>query len=176
MNQEVKIMPPQKTWFFEGADGKPFPVNEKEADSLLNCNSRWRRQDLKMIGMSDGTTYHEYVKSGQSRILEMEKSVKEKQEMINRFIKTEDRLVFEEVADDDDERLVKVRQKIKALQDEFEPLKSEYDDLRSNIIKKAEEAELEKARGNIVAPKRFNVITRGDKVSGVEGTINAMTQ
>lgn len=169
-------MPPQNTWFFEGADGKPFPVNEKEADSLLNSTSKWRRQDLRMVGMSDGTTYHEYIRKSQGRILELEKAVKEKQDMINRFIKTEDKLVFEEVADDDDERLVRVRKKIKELQKEFEPMKKEYDDLRSNIIKKAEEAELEKARGNMVTPRRFNVIKRGDKALEADTINNLMTQ
>lgn len=56
-----KLEPPQKTWFFQRPTGEIFGVHAIEAWNLLQKTSLYQR-DLKMIGQSDGTTFHNAVK------------------------------------------------------------------------------------------------------------------
>lgn len=160
--ENVEVMPPQKTWFFTDSSGRIFPANEKEAFNLLTENSRWRRQDIKMIGMSDGTTYHEVIKGSKARTGELVKLIQEKKETLNKYIQGHDKLLFEQFVSEDDRRVLRAKELIKKVEDELEPLEKELKDLRTNIVKMAFDAELEKARGNFVNPRDFTVITKND--------------
>lgn len=160
--ENVEVMPPQKTWFFTDSSGRVFPTNEKEAFNLLTENSRWRRQDIKMIGMSDGTTYHQVIKSAGTRTKELVELIREKKETLNKYVQGHDKLLFEQFVSEDDARIIRAKELIKKVEDELEPLEKELKDLRANIVQKAFDAELEKARGNIVMPRDFTVVTKND--------------
>jgi molybdopterin converting factor small subunit len=161
--KDVKIMPPQPTWFFEGADGKPFAVNEREAFSLLTNKSEWRRRDIKMLGASDGTTYHEVVKSAGPRKEELKEEIKKVKDVLNKYIAGHDRLMFDEFAEEDDPRVQRAKKLIAETEEKLEPLENELKELRENLIKRAFNAELEKARGNMQRPKDFTSTVKGDK-------------
>lgn len=156
-------MGPQATWFFQGADGKPFAANEKEAFDLLTNRSNWRRQDLRMLGMSDGTTYYETVKGSKSKIAELKEKVKEKKATLNKYIAGHDKLMFEDFAEKDDPRVIRAKKLIKEVEDELEPLEKELYDVQHNIIQTAFNAELDKARGNMVKPRDFTTIAKAGK-------------
>lgn len=176
MNEEVKILPPKKTWFFEGSNGQIIPAEEKEADSILNVNSGWRRQDLKLIGVSDGTTFTKVVQESKLQIAEKERQLKEKKASLNRYIQGHDKLLFEDFLEEDDPKILRAKAKIEELQTEIEPLEIAFKTFKDTVLKRAEEAELEAARGNIEMPRSFKVIRRGDDIPGMESTINAYTR
>lgn len=133
-------------------------MNEKEAFDLLTNNSRWRRQDIKMIGMSDGTTYYNTIRDAKKSITDKTEAVKEVKTRLNRYVAGHDKLLFEEFVDEEDERVKRAQELIKKTNEELAPLEDELEDLKKNIIKKALDAELEKARGNMVNPRDFSVI------------------
>lgn len=175
--ENVEVMPPQKTWFFTDSTGRVFPANEKEAFNLLTENSRWRRQDIKMIGMSDGTTYHQIIKGAGEKTKELVRKIADLKETLNKYIAGHDKLLFEQFADKEDPRVQRAQKLIKEVEGEIEPLEKELKELRTNLVKTAFNAELEKARGNLVNPRDFSVIAktdgtqRGDAV--MQGFINS---
>lgn len=160
--ENVEIMPPQKTWFFEDSTGRIFPTNEKEAFNLLTENSRWRRQDIKMIGMSDGTTYHTIIRESKAAIPKLRDELEQLKVERDKLIKGHDRLLFEEFVDAKDPRIVRAKKLIKEVEKKIGPLEEELKELRTNIVKRAHDAELEKARGNMVLPRDFTVTAFGD--------------
>lgn len=155
-------MPPQKTWFFTDSSGRIFPANEKEAFELLTNTSRWRRQDIKMLGCSDGTTYDRTIKENKDRVKELIEKIDILKDALNMYIKGHDRLMFEEFLDEKDARVIRAKKVIKEKQDELDPLEEELKDIRKNIIQKAFDAELEQARGHMENPRDFSVIAKSD--------------
>lgn len=156
--QNIQLMKPQKTWFFE-KDGVPFGVNEKEAWELITNKSSWRRNDIEMLGMSDGQKFHEIVKAAGPRREELQVEIKALQEKLDKYIKGHDRLLFDEFAEEDDPRVLRAKELIKKTEDEMEPLETELKELRSGLISKAFNAELEVARGNMVRPGNQDILT-----------------
>lgn len=164
MNEEIKEnTPPTKvsnTWFFERTgDGYIFACDELEAWNLLNNKSNWARRDFKMLGMSDGKTYVSVLKSSNR---EKEQLMQERMLLdrdYQRYLQTEERLRFTELKDDTDEMVIKVKGLIKELGDKIQAIDAQVNDYNRITVKKAFDAELEKARGNIVMPSNFDVMT-----------------
>jgi hypothetical protein len=65
---EKKYLQPTKTWFMERGDGKIFACEEIEAWELLRNKSNWRRNDFKIIGVSDGLIYAQAVNEASNLI------------------------------------------------------------------------------------------------------------
>ena len=64
MQPQQKLESPQKTYFFERADGSIFHTQESEAWHVLKGRNQTlgeRRQPAKLIGVSDGRLYYEAV-------------------------------------------------------------------------------------------------------------------
>lgn len=165
MNEEKKKenVPPTKvsnTWFFERTgDGYIFACDELEAWNLLNNKSNWARRDFKMLGMSDGKTYVSVLKSSNQEIakLNQERAVIDRD--YQRYLQTEERLRFDELKGDDDEMVIKVKAILNDLSTKIQEIDSKIANFNSVIVKQAFNAELEKARGNMVAPANFDVMT-----------------
>lgn len=162
MNEQVEVMPPQKTWFFTDSTGRIFPTNEEEAFKLLTNTNRWRRQDIRMIGMSDGTTYYKIISESKDAARVVGEKISEKKELLNKYIEGHDKLMFEQFVPETDPRIIRAKELIKKVEDEMEPLENELKELKTNIVQKAFDAELEVARGNIVNPRDFSVIGKSD--------------
>jgi hypothetical protein len=174
--ETVEQMKPQPTWFFEGADGKPFAVNEKEAWDLLTNKSQWRRHDLKMLGASDGQTYHETIKGAGGRTKELQKQIADKKSSLDRYIKGHDKLMFEDFLDEDDPKVQRAKEVIAKVEAEIDPLEKELKDIKGNLVQKAFNAELEKARGNMQNPRDFSVIARASDNPGHQHIANHFAQ
>lgn len=155
-------MPPQKTWFFQKG-GDPFAVNEKEAWELLTNRSNWRDRTISMIGVSDGQTFYDVMKQAVPRKHELNTQVKELKEKLNKYIKAHDRLLFEELEDEDSPKVLKAKELIKKTENEIEPLENELRELSNGLYQKAFNAELEKARGNMEQPRDFDHITKAER-------------
>jgi hypothetical protein len=163
MENQHENQPPTKvssTWFFERTGDKYiFACDEQEAWNLLNNKSNWARRDFKMLGMSDGKTYISMLKSANQNALEL----KQKRDTLaldfDRYSKTEERLRFVELKDDTDEMVVKVKGILSNLSKEIQELDDKLSNHNRDTVKKAFEAELNKARGNMVMPQNFDVMT-----------------
>ena len=163
-NEEIKEnTPPTKvnaTWFFERTGDKYiFACDELEAWNLLNNKSNWARRDFKMLGMSDGKTYVSVLKSSNR---EKEKLMQDRLLLdrdYQRYLQTEERLRFTELKDDTDEMVIKVKGLIKELGDKIQVIDAQVNDYNRITVKKAFDAELEKARGNMIMPSNFDVMT-----------------
>lgn len=165
MNEEEKKenVPPTKvsnTWFFERTgDGYIFACDELEAWNLLNNKSTWARRDFKMVGMSDGKTYISVLKDSNREIANLNEQREILDKDFQRYLQTEERLRFQELKDDTDEMVIKVKGITADLQKKIQLIDEQVQNFNKVIIKKAFDAELDKARGNMVAPSNFDVIT-----------------
>lgn len=139
-----------------------FATDEKEAFSLLTENSRWRAQDIKMVGASDGQTYAKIINESKQTTVDLTEKVAELKKTLNKYIGGHDKLRFEQFAEEDDPRVVRAKELIDATQEKIAPLEDELKDIKKNIVQKAFDAELEKARGNMERPRDFSVIGRTD--------------
>lgn len=161
-NQDgVKITPAGPTWWFEGNDRKPFPAEEKEAFEIMTNRSAWKRHDLRLIGHSDGSTYNEVIKTAGTKARELTEQIAELRNVLAKYTAGHDKLLFEEFAESDDPRVVRARKLIDETQAKIDPLEQELKSFRGGLIQRAFEAELEKARGNIVNPRDMSVIMQG---------------
>lgn len=153
-------MRPQPTWFFKDGAGKVFAVNEKEAFEILTNRSQWRRHDLTMVGQSDGQTYYQMINEAGPKGREIEAKIKEKRQNLDKLIKGHDRLIFEEFYEEDDPKVQRAKAMIAKAEEELAPMEEELKSLRSGLVQKAFDAELEKATGNMVNPRDFSVVSK----------------
>lgn len=162
MNEQIEVMPPQNTWFFTDSTGRIFSANEEEAFKLLTNTNRWRRQDIRMIGMSDGRTYQKVISESKSKTRELSDKVAEKKQLLNKYVEGHDKLMFEQMLEETDPRMIRAKKMIQDIEAELAPMEKELRDLRTNIVQVAFDAELEKARGNMVNPRDKSVIAKSD--------------
>lgn len=162
-NETKENIPPTRvnaTWFFERTgDGYIFACDELEAWNLLNNKSNWARRDFKMLGKSDGKTYVEILKSSNREKEQLMQDRIALDKDYQRYLQTEERLRFTELKDDTDEMVIKVKGLIKELGDKIQAIDSQVNDYNRITVKKAFDAELAKARGNMVAPRNFDITT-----------------
>lgn len=156
-NQSSK---PTKTWFFERTGDKfIFACDEAEAWAILYNRGNWMRRDFKMLGVSDGTTYFDIIKNSKQEARELFETKKRLQSDLQRYVATEEKLVFQDLKDDTDPMVIKVKEKIGELQLKVDEIDTQLKDINKTIIEKAFNAELEKARGNFEQPSNHDVIT-----------------
>ena len=165
--KENNTQPPTKvgkTWFFERGDGKIIACGEGEAWNLTRNKSNWQRNDFKLIGVSDGTTYVKALQDAGAEKLRVDAEIQKKNDDLNRYINTLDRFKFELLLDDTDEKVVKVKGIIDGIKREVSTLTQEFSKGQQEIIDRAFKAELEQARGKLQMPSNQDVFTpRGDR-------------
>ena len=160
----AQMTKPHKTWFIERTEDKfIFACEETEAWKTLRNGSNWVRHDFKIIGVSDGTTYANVVNSSKGKSVELRKKIQEVEDEANKYRKTEERFVFDELLEKSDPKVLKVREIINGYDIKLNELNSEYMSLTKNIAKTAFEAELKVAidSGNREFPKNRDIITPG---------------
>jgi hypothetical protein len=177
MEEKVDNRPATKTWFFETSDGKIFPAEEKEAFELMTNKSQWRRHDLKLIGVSDGTAYNSVIDGAGDKVRETKEQMLEMKKTLKKYEAGLEKLLFEEFAEEDDPRVLRAKKLIEDTEAKLAPLQKEIEDYTVNIRQKAFDAELEQARGNIENPRDFSVIMQGAESAAhkqaLEGFANA---
>lgn len=151
---------PTKTWFIERTgDGKIFATDEHDAWNMLTDKSKWRRHDFKIIGVSDGVTYFNTINSGKSEMASLLEQKAQLQTTFQKYSTTEDRLRFTELKDNNDEMVKKVMALLSDTSKQIADIDGKLKNFNKHLIDKAFNAELEKARGNIVFPSNHDVIT-----------------
>jgi type IV secretory pathway VirJ component len=162
-----------KTWFIQrGSNEKDiFACDEKEAWGLFQNRSNWRRNDFKMIGVSDGQTYVKVLRDSQNEINQVRSEVEALSRDLTRYLDTRDNLKFKELLPDTDEKMKRVDALIKDLQDKVDAKNVILNNAQKYVVEKAFNAELEMARGKIEMPSNFDVMTpHGDR----QKILNAM--
>jgi hypothetical protein len=156
----VKLTP-EKTWFFERGDGKIFATGEDEAHEILRNRTNWMRRDFKMLGVSDGKTYDRMIKENKLVSQSIRSEVEKLTIDLNKFLATFDRMKFDQLLSDTDDRIVKVKGLIKEIEDKIAVKEDEFTKLTKHSAQSAFDAELALARGHIEYPENKNVITPG---------------
>lgn len=157
--ENVKATQPRNTWFFERGDGFIFATDEQEAWGILHNRGNWMRRDFKMLGMSDGKTYYQTLKDSKKEVnnLTNERAILDID--YQKYLKTEERLRFNELREDDDEMVIKVKSKLDEVGGKIAEIDAKLKDFSKTLIDKAFNAELEKARGNMIQPSNYDIIT-----------------
>lgn len=150
-----------KTWFIERGDGKIFACDEQEAWNTLRNRSNWQRQDFKIVGVSDGTKYVESLKSATKEKEIIDSKISEKSAEMTRYLNTLDKFKFDQLLEDTDEKVVKVKGIISGLQKEIDELNKKFAEGYQSIVNKAFDEELAIARGHIEFPQNQDVKTPG---------------
>lgn len=152
-----------KTWFIQrGQDPKDiFACGEQEAWGLFHNRSNWMRRDFKIIGVSDGMTFLRIMKDSESLKFNLEKKVKELSTELTRYLKTYDKLKYEDLLEDTDPKMIKVKGITDGIQADLDKANAELQDIVTNVTLKAFNAELEVARGHIEHPKNHDIFTPG---------------
>jgi len=150
---------PCKTWFIERGDGFIFACDEAEAWGLFHNRTEWMRRDFKIIGVSDGTTYFSIIRNSSQEMQKLKEELMPLKRSFDKYSETEDRLRFDELLDDTDEKVQKVTQLLTDLQVKITEIENKIKNFQSELINKAFNAELEIARGNIELPTNHDIIT-----------------
>lgn len=145
----AKFTMPKKTWFVERTgDKKIFAMEEVEAWKTLTNQSTWVRHDFRIIGVSDGKTYAKVVAESQGKAKVILGEIRAIEAEANKYRKTEERFVFEDLLEITDPKVVKVKQIISQYDKKLETKNAEYFALTKGVAKTAFEAELAKAKKN----------------------------
>lgn len=167
MDNENKSQPPTrvgKTWFLERGDGKVFACEEREAWNTLKNRGNWQRGDFKIIGVSDGKQYVESIKKATADKQIVDAKIAEKSSEMTRYLNTLDKFKFEQLLDDGDEKVVKVKGIIDGLKKDIAELNSQFSKGYQDIVDRAFKEELERAKGHIEMPSNQDIFTpKGDR-------------
>lgn len=151
---------PTKTWFIERTnDNYIFATDEHDAWNMLTDKSKWRRHDFKIIGVSDGTTYFNVMRNGRNEMAELLEQKANLSATYQKYSDTEDRLRFTELKDDKDEMVIKVTKLLADVRKQLKEVDDKIVNFNKHLVTKAFNAELDKARGNIVFPSNHDIIT-----------------
>lgn len=150
-----------KTWFFQrGIDPNDiFACSEQEAWNQLRNRSNWQRNDIRLIGVSDGKTYAKMMAQANNERAKLEANMKQFAQDITKYNKTYDKFKFEDLLEDDDPKVVKLKGILDDLNAKYEEAHKELNDFNRVIVDKAFKAELEIARGHIEMPENYDVFT-----------------
>lgn len=150
---------PKKTWFFERGDGMIIAAEETEAWQICYNRSTWKRRDFKLLGTSDGTTYHRIVKESIGRAKQLEPVIEAKKEELSKYMRIEENLIMNEAVDmegdpndvsneENKKKVLRLRSIMERIHKELDTLEEEFRTVSSGIVKKATDAELEVAKAN----------------------------
>lgn len=150
-----------KTWFFmRGGDPDDiFACSEQEAWNQLRNRSNWQRNDIKLVGVSDGKTYANIMAQANNERALLEQKTKQIAVEITKYNKTYDKFKFEDLLEDDDPKVLKLKGILDELNTKYEQASKELNDFNSIIVKKAFDAEFAIAKGHIEMPENFDVFT-----------------
>lgn len=159
-----KMTKPKKTWFIQRTgDGFIFACEEEEAWKTLTNRSTWARHDFKILGVSDGTTYAKFINESKGKAREIHSKIVEVEAEVNKYRKTEEKFVFEDLLDLTDPKVLKVRSIIAEYDGRLEIMNKEYSDMTKNVAESAFKAELQAAidGGSKQFPGNHDILTPG---------------
>lgn len=173
---------PQKTWHFERMqDGMIFACQSREAWEVCYNKSTWKRRDFRLLGTSDGTTYNRIVKESIGNAKRLEPIIAGKKDELSKYMRAEEQLIMNEAVDMDGDpsdtaneenkkKVLRLRGIMDRLHKQLDELEKEYNNATSNVVKKANAAELEVAKKDQAAR-----IARGEELDWPDPDANVIT-
>lgn len=155
---------PHKTWFIERTGDKfIFACEEEEAWKTLTNRSNWTRHDFKILGVSDGTTYAKIINESKGKSREIYTQIQEIEQEANKYRKTEEKFVFEDLLELTDPKVIKVKGIVNEYDIKLAKMNEDYFAMTKNVAKTAFEAEKKVAidGGNRQFPNNHDIITPG---------------
>jgi len=155
-----KATAPKKTWFFERmGDGSIFACEEREAWQIVFNKSKWKRRDFRLVGTSDGTTYHRITKESMAEAYALAPTIESKKVELQRYMKAEEDLIIGEAVDMEGDasdtfneankqKVLRLRKIMDRLHSELDALEQRYKEVTASVVKNATNAELEVAKAN----------------------------
>jgi len=171
---EAKQMPPTKvtkTWFLERENGEVIAVGEDEAYNLLHPTQPNTKR-FRLVGTSDGKMYVEILKNSDKEKQELDNQVRTKSSDITRYLKTLDQFKFDELLEDSDPKVIRVRELIDNLQKEIDILNESLTNVKKLVVDKAFKAELEIAKLTPEQPMQKKVFCPGGDEGKVRRILN----
>jgi len=144
-------------FFLERGDGFVFACSEREAWNTLRSSSNWQRRDFKIVGVSDGKTYQEKINRSRSKKIEIEKQLKVLQEKLDRYISTEDSLLYDDLLEETDPKVKRVRELREVAKKELEGVQTQLQNFSQKLVTGAFNEELEKAKLTPRQPRNFDI-------------------
>ena len=147
-----------------------FACKETEAWELMRNRTNWMRADFKIIGTGDGKIYAQTIKDSRKKADVVKKEIDAMLIELKRYEDTEQKLVYEELADPEDntpagiakmDKLRKVRKILKDYSLKMQEKEKVLHSLEKGIVQTAFDAELLEARKHIERPSNQNIITPG---------------
>jgi hypothetical protein len=174
LDTAVQQQPPTKvgkTWFLERENGQIIAVGETEAYALLHPTQANSKR-FKLVGTSMGKTYVEIIKTAGIEKQGLENQIRAKSSDITRYLNTLDKFKFEELLEDTDPKVIRVREIMAKLQLEIDQLNEGLANIQKLVVDKAFNAELEIARLTPEQPRKNNVFTPGGNSEKVRRLLN----
>ena len=174
LNDGVQSAPPTKvvkTWFLEREDRSIIAVGETEAYSLLHPTQMTAKRFV-IIGVSDGKTYVEIMKNAGKEKTELQNKVRTLSSDITRYLTTLDKFKFEELLEDTDPKVIRVKEIMNKLQGEIDLANEGLANIQKLVVDKAFNAELEVAKGKIEQPRNNDVFCPGGNSDKVLRALN----
>lgn len=172
-NKTVQAPPTkiEKTWFLEREDNSIIAVGEVEAYSLLHPTQMGAKR-YKIVGVSDGRVYVEVMKNAGKEKSALETRVRTLSTDITRYLNTLDKFKFEELLEDTDPKVIRVKEIMSKLQAEIDIANEGLANIQKLVVDKAFNAELVVAKGKIEQPRNFDVFTPGGNSDKVLRALN----
>lgn len=170
----VQSAPPtkiEKTWFMERENGEIFACCETEAYTLTHPTQANAKR-YRIVGTSDGKVYASILKTAGIEKQDLQNQVRVKSSDITRYLNTLDKFKFEELLEDTDPKVIRVKELIAKLQGEIDKLNEGLANIQKLVVDKAFNAELEIARKNIELPRKNDVITPGGEQTRIRNLLN----
>lgn len=163
-NQNLEGQAPTKvtkTWFIQrGQDPKDvFACDEQDAWGLFHNRTNWMRKDFRIVGVSDGKTYVRVLKENSNLKAELETKVAKLSSDIGRYNRTLDKLKFEDLLTEKDEKVSRVTSIVAESQKDLDVANNELANIQKLVVERAFNAELDVARGKIEHPTNHDVFT-----------------
>jgi hypothetical protein len=119
-----------------------------------------------------GKTYVEIIKTAGVEKQAIESQVRAKSSDITRYLNTLDKFKFEELLEDTDPKVIRVREIMAKLQLEIDQLNEGLANIQKLVVDKAFNAELEIARLTPEQPRKINVFTPGGSADRISKMLN----
>lgn len=172
--QETIIEEKGDTFFLERGDGFVFACGELEAWNTLRNRSTWQRRDFKLIGTSDGSTFKRVIAEAKHDEAEMKARLKELRTKLERYTETEERMLYTDLLEETDPKVVRVRELRAQTLKEIEPLEDNIRAFSSQLIQRAFDAELEVAKLTPRMPKNRDIEVGDSSKKNAEKVLKAM--
>lgn len=151
-------------FFIQRGDGYVFACGELEAWNTLRNRGNWQRKDFQIIGTSNGATFKRIIAESEKEKKAILAEMTAFKDKLERYEEAENKMLYEDLLDETDPKVKRVRALKEKVKTELEPLQARLQEFSARLVSKAFEAELEVAKLSPRAPKNQDVAI-GDQSS-----------